>query len=134
MPSLHNSPWIRGAPHSGFAAAIVSTSVRMVASVLGRPGRVRVERRVHRRRSHWRCHRTTVSGCTKIKAVRHSRHALASRIQKRRSRWAELRALDGARQGGQLLTKREVLKRDRPVSAADQSDRSEENDERRQHA
>ena len=106
----------------------------MVASVLGRPGRVRVERHVHRRRSHWRCHRTTVSGCTTIKAVRHSRHALARRIQKSRSRRAELWTLDRARQHGQLLTEREILERDRPVSAADQPDRSEEHDQRRQHA
>jgi hypothetical protein len=25
IPSLHNSPWIRGAPHSGFAAATLLT-------------------------------------------------------------------------------------------------------------
>jgi hypothetical protein len=81
------APTLRGAPHSGFAAAILSTSVRTAVSVLGRPERVRVERHLHRRRSHWRCHRTTVSGCTTIKAVRHSRHALASRIQRSRSPW-----------------------------------------------
>ena len=59
---LPNSPWIRGAPQSGFAAAIFITSVRMAAFVLGRPGRPRAESRVHRRRSHCRCQRTTVSG------------------------------------------------------------------------
>jgi hypothetical protein len=57
----------------------------MAASVLGRPGRIRVERCAQRRRSHWRCHRSTVSGCTTIKAVRHSCHAVASRTQKSRS-------------------------------------------------
>src|SRR5438094_5342389 len=36
MPSLHNSPWIRGAPQRGFADTILSTSVR-IAAVLGRP-------------------------------------------------------------------------------------------------
>jgi hypothetical protein len=47
---------------------------------------------------------STVAGCTTIKAVRHSRHVLASWIQK--SRWAELRAFTDTRQRGQLLTKR----------------------------
>jgi hypothetical protein len=42
--------------------------------------------------------------------------------------------LDRMRQRGQLLTEREILERDRPVSAADQSDRSEEYAERRQHS
>jgi hypothetical protein len=47
--------------------------------------------------------------------------------------WAELRAFMGTRQCSQLLTKRQVLKGHRSVSAAHQSDRSEENDQRRQH-
>jgi hypothetical protein len=85
MPSFCSSPWIRGAPQSGLAAAISATSKRMAESVLGRPGRFGLERCVQRRRSHWRCHRSTVSGCTTIKAVRHSRHPLARRIQKSRS-------------------------------------------------
>jgi len=50
---------------------------------LGRPWRIRVERSAHRRRSHSRCYGRTFSGCTTINAVRHSRHAAASRIQKR---------------------------------------------------
>ena len=58
----------------------------------GRPGRPRAERRVHWRRSHRRCHRTTVSGCTTIKAVRQSRQALASSIQKQSISVAELGA------------------------------------------
>jgi hypothetical protein len=84
MPSLPNSPWIRGAPRRGLAAAISRTSERMAASVLGRPGRVRLERWTQRRR-RWRCHWSTVSGCTISNAVRHSRHALVSRIQNSRS-------------------------------------------------
>ena len=46
----------------------------------------------------------------------------------------ELWAPGRTRQRGQLLTKRESLERDRPVSAADQSDRSEEHEQRRQQA
>jgi hypothetical protein len=47
---------------------------------------------------------------------------------------AELWALDRAPQHGQLLTEREILERDLLMSTADQSDRSEEYDQRRQHA
>ena len=49
-------------------------------------------------------------------------------------RRAELRTLDRSRQHGQLLTEREIFQRDGPVPAADQSDRSEEHHQRRQHA
>jgi hypothetical protein len=44
IPSLRNSPWIRGAPHREFAAAALFTSARTASSVLGRPGRARAER------------------------------------------------------------------------------------------
>jgi hypothetical protein len=131
MPSFCHSPWIRGAPQSGFAAAISSTSDRMAPSMLGRSERIGSERRAQRRRSHWRCHRTTVSGRTTIKAVRHSRQALASRIHppgageqdpKEPVTRPEQGPLAGARQRGQLLTKRQVLQNTFPVSAAQQSD------------
>ena len=46
---------------------------------------------------------------------------------------AEWRTLDGASEHGQLLTECQILKRDRSVSAADQRDRSEDDDERGQH-
>jgi hypothetical protein len=41
--------------------------------------------------------------------------------------------LDRARQRGQLLTECDILERDGPMSAAEQSDRSEEHDQHRQH-
>jgi hypothetical protein len=41
MPSLRSSPWIRGAPHSGFAALMSRMSRRMSAGVFGRPPRGR---------------------------------------------------------------------------------------------
>jgi hypothetical protein len=49
-------------------------------------------------------------------------------------RRAERRTTHRSRQHGQLLTEREVLQRDGPVPAADQSDRSENCHQRRQHA
>jgi hypothetical protein len=95
-PSLPNSPWIRGAPQSGFAAAIFITSARMAAVVLGRPERPRAERRVPWRRSHWRCHRTTVSRCTTTSEVRQLRHTLARTDPERAIVRANLRPRPGA--------------------------------------
>ncbi len=83
--SLANSPWIRGAPHSGFPVVIVLTRARIAELVVGRPGRLRRESRVLCWRSHWRCHLTTASGCTTIKAECQSCQALARRIQDSRS-------------------------------------------------
>jgi hypothetical protein len=59
----------------------------MLALALGRPGRVGPERCVHRRRSHCRCQRTTVSGRTTISAERQSRQEWARNTQNSRSRW-----------------------------------------------
>ena len=42
-------------------------------------------------------------------------------------------ALDRSGQCGQLLTEREILERDGPVSVADESDRSEDYEQGRQH-
>jgi hypothetical protein len=47
---------------------------------------------------------------------------------------AKLRALTSPREGGQLLPKRQVLKSNRSMSPAHQADRSEEYDQRCQHA
>ena len=44
------------------------------------------------------------------------------------------RRFAGTRQSGELLTKRQIFKGHGSVSAADQADGSEEDDERRQHA
>jgi hypothetical protein len=47
---------------------------------------------------------------------------------------AELWALDRSRQCSELLPEREIFERDSPMSPAQQSDRSEEYDQRRQHS
>src|SRR5258708_33500770 len=39
MPSLSNSPWIRGAPHSGLAMLISRISLRISGGTVGRPPR-----------------------------------------------------------------------------------------------
>jgi hypothetical protein len=82
----------------------------------------------YRRPSHCRCQRTAVPGRTTISAVR---QAWASSIQNNRSRWRS--GGRGCVEHRRLLAEREVLKRDCAVSPADQCERSEHDDERRQH-
>ena len=38
IPSIPSSPWILGAPHSGFASAMQRIKSRSDLSILGRPG------------------------------------------------------------------------------------------------
>ena len=60
-PSLSSSPWMRGAPHSGFSTLIRRISARRSASICGRPPRERDFQRQYRRKPA-RCQRTRVSG------------------------------------------------------------------------
>jgi len=83
-PSFNNSPWIRGAPQSGFATPISRTSRRISPPAWGRPPRGR-DRRVQYHAKPRRCHATTVAGRTITKADFHSRHAVRSPIQNSRS-------------------------------------------------
>ena len=79
---------MRGAPHNGLAAAMSRTSARVFESIVrGRPTRPCRECRVHRWRNHSRCHRTTVSGWTNMRAARHRVQIVARAIQNSRSRW-----------------------------------------------
>ena len=41
MPSLSNSPWMRGAPHKGFSRHILRIRSRTSREITGRPGRRR---------------------------------------------------------------------------------------------
>jgi hypothetical protein len=68
--------------------------------MVGRPPRVRLERRRHRRQSQSRCHRTTVSGRTSTSAVRPYRQGLAMRI---------LNTLSTARSRGRLAVRFNAL-------------------------
>jgi hypothetical protein len=42
MPSLSNSPWIRGAPHNGLVMLISRISRRISNRTVGRPQRVAI--------------------------------------------------------------------------------------------
>jgi hypothetical protein len=84
-PSFRSSPWIRGAPQSGFAVAMRLTRALISALMGGRFPVGRPESRVQYSRKRRRCHRRTVSGLTITRGPRHPAQTLASATHKRRS-------------------------------------------------
>src|SRR5262245_1195726 len=85
MPSFTSSPWMRGAPHKGFAAAIFLTSAAIWALMQGRPRGGRPERRGQYSRKRRRCHHRTVSGGTNTRGCLHPVQTLARTIHQRQS-------------------------------------------------
>jgi transposase InsO family protein len=78
--------------------------------------------------------RSTVSSSRTIKGSTPLAPSLGEEDPEESVTPAELWALARSGQGGQLLTEREILERDSAVSPAEQSDRSEEYDQHRQHS
>ena len=76
---------MRGAPHKGFAAAIVLTRAAISALTGGRPPVGRPESWVQYSRKRRRCHRRTVSGDTMTSACLQPVQTLASPTHNRRS-------------------------------------------------
>jgi hypothetical protein len=68
MPSLSNSPWIRGAPHSGLAMLISRISLRIFGEVGRPPRRLDFQRQYDLNPA--RCHFMTVSGFIIARAFR----------------------------------------------------------------
>jgi hypothetical protein len=66
-PSLRSSPWILGAPHSGFARLMLRIRCRISSATFGLPLRGRDFHRQNKRKPA-RCQRMTVSGLTIAKA------------------------------------------------------------------
>ena len=85
IPSFCNSPWIRGAPHGGFAAAKRETRALIAALTGGRPPRGPPESLVQCARKRRRCYRSTVSGVTITRVSLHSVHRRDNQAQKSRS-------------------------------------------------
>src|SRR5216683_3052710 len=77
---------MRGDPQSGFASAMVRTSLASSELTLGRPTRPRRDFQVQKARNPCRCQRITVWGRTTWSASRHPAHWWESHSQKRRSR------------------------------------------------
>src|SRR5438093_882331 len=70
-PSFRSSPWIRGAPQSGFAVAMRVIKALISAWTAGRPPVEPPESFVQYSRKRRRCHRRTVSGVTMTRACLH---------------------------------------------------------------
>ncbi|MGH7334640.1 MAG: integrase core domain-containing protein [Candidatus Rokuibacteriota bacterium] len=85
MPSFKSFPWMRGAPHKGFAAAVFLTRVAISELMQGRPRIGRPESWAEYSRKRRRCHRRAVSGETMTRACLQLVQAPASPTQNRRS-------------------------------------------------
>jgi hypothetical protein len=107
---LSNSPWMRGAPQSGFASAMVRTRFASSEPTGGRPVRPRRDFQVQKARKPCRCQRITVSGRTRCTA---SRHPAGGEPHPEGSiEVPELRSLRSATEQGKLLPERQVLERE----------------------
>src|SRR5215831_15141772 len=85
MPSLSNSPWMRGAPQSGLSRLILRISCRISLDTGGRPGWPRRIFQVQNNRKPLRCQPMTVSGLTMTNEDRQSLQASHNQAQKSRS-------------------------------------------------
>src|SRR5579863_996509 len=85
MPSLSSSPWIRGAPHSGFARLIFRISSRTSKSIVGLPGLPCRLFHLQYQLNPLRCQAITVSGLTRSSAERQFDQKRESQTQSSRS-------------------------------------------------
>src|SRR5207244_2269723 len=132
---LAHRPWSREgqsvesrqAPQRGFAWVIWSTSVRMAAVVLGRPGRVRVERWAQRRAEPLAMPTHDRVGLHDDRG--RSLPRLGEEDPKQSIASAEVRTRDVAPEHPQLLTQRHLFERDGPRPATEPPERPARNDE-----
>ena len=94
---------MRGAPHRGFAAAIVRTRLAISALTQGRPPVGRRESWAQYSRKRRRCHRRTVSGDTMTSACLQPVHTLASADPEQAVGRAQLRPGRRSLVDGELL-------------------------------
>jgi hypothetical protein len=85
MPSLSNSPGMRGATQSGFSRLIVRINSRTCLGTLGRPGFPRRLFQVQNKRKPLRCQPTTVEACMMKTPDFQSCQTVHSHAHKRRS-------------------------------------------------
>ena len=85
-PSLRSSPWIRGAPQSRLAAAMLPISLRISDLIRGRPGLFDCDNLHQYRLNRLRCHEITVSGRTITRADFQFFQIVLSPVQNSRSR------------------------------------------------
>ena len=96
MPSFRSSPWIRGAPHSGFSRLMRLMRARTSPGIDGRPPLRRRDVHVQYSRKPFRCQPMTVSGFTIT--------SISRQFGKIRDRSTQSRRSDGRSDG-----RREVL-------------------------
>ena len=89
IPSINNSPWIRGAPHSGFSRLIRRISPRTSESTRGRLPRWRDFQRQYARKPR-RYQPITVSSWTMIIASRSDGYSRYSHTNSKRSMFRSL--------------------------------------------
>ena len=82
MPSLRNSPRMRGEPHRGLAAEILRINSRLSWLIGGLPGVPLPLMRVQWSRNRLRGHTITVAGFTKTRTSRHLDQRRDSQDQK----------------------------------------------------
>src|SRR5580704_16405700 len=85
MPSLSNSPWMRGAPHSGFSRLIVRIKSPTSRDTVGLPVVPCRTFHVQNKRKPLRCQAMTVSGLTRTSADRQLAQAPDKHAQNNRS-------------------------------------------------
>src|SRR5439155_8246651 len=85
IPSLSSSPWMRGAPQSGFARLIFRMRSRTSRDISGLPGLSCRLFQAQNRRNPRRCQAMTVSGLTMMSAERQPDHRCSSHVHNRRS-------------------------------------------------
>ena len=85
MPSFRSSPWIRGAPHSGFSRLMRLMRARTSRGIGGRPPLRRRDFHVQYSRKPFRCQPMTVSGFTITSISRQFGNSRDRTTQSRRS-------------------------------------------------
>ena len=90
IPSFSSSPWIRGAPQSGFSRLIRRTRSRTSRGTGARPPLRRRDFQVQNKRNPLRSHVMTVSGFTITSVARQAGQSRESNTQNRRStEWSD---------------------------------------------
>src|SRR5215469_14907426 len=111
MPSLSNSPWMRGAPQVGFSRHILWIRSRTSRGIFGLPGWPRRTFQLQKRRKLLRCQAITVSGRTITSTERQSLQMRDSQTHKSRSPAVSARAQDRRESGEQCREKNEHRER-----------------------
>ena len=113
MPSFRSSPWIRGAPHSGFSRLMRLIRARTSRGIGGRPPLRRRDFHVQYSRKPFRWQPMTVSGFTITSISRAFGKSRDRSTQSRRSVGRGRRPPGGSLHRGELMPNSNELKLER---------------------